>query len=154
MPDADPKDFKEKIQTLLGIATRLGLVEEYNNHYFARSHAEDILPMLNSKTQSRTNDAHSEAVQCTCLRNYAGNSAIASDESWVSIASSISRRSSGHPATSHGSLASHLSSEEELKDIKSSQPLFIDDGNCASTSRGEQQGSNLSTQQKKSKNVQ
>ncbi|EDW19336.1 uncharacterized protein LOC6583184 [Drosophila mojavensis] len=150
MSVTDPKAFKEKIQMLLGIATRLGLVEEHNHHYFARSHAEDILPVLNRKRQPKK-DMHLDAVRCTCPVDCDGSCAIAADDgSWLSIASGRNNGSSGHPAPSHESLVSHLSSEEVLEDIESSRHLFLDDSCCVSTSSEEQNGSNLGTKQKKS----
>ncbi|XP_064551564.1 uncharacterized protein LOC135437529 [Drosophila montana] len=48
----DPHAFKKKLRVLLGIAVRLGLVQEYNNHFYATTHAEDILPLLTEDTGS------------------------------------------------------------------------------------------------------
>lgn len=56
---ANPSAFRTKLKMLLDIASRLGLVEEHNGYYFASTHPDDILPIL-EKQRNNYSKSHNE----------------------------------------------------------------------------------------------
>lgn len=64
-PKDDCARIKRKIKTLLDLAVGLGYVKRCNNHYFAATHAEDVLPYL-CRGETDSDDASSSRSSSEC----------------------------------------------------------------------------------------
>lgn len=60
---ADKLKAKELLVGLLGAAVRLGFIHEYKEHYCDASHADDMIALMGSDSQSDLDEASSESME-------------------------------------------------------------------------------------------
>lgn len=66
-PNEGTANVKRKVKTLLDLAVGLGYVIRCNNHYFASTHAEDVLPFLDFGTETDSNDESAPSSRSSSL---------------------------------------------------------------------------------------